>query len=39
MSAEQSFTYTPPPGQKESLHAIFAQLHAWRVAHYDPAQL
>ena len=34
-----SFEYTPVPGQKESLHEIFRQLHAWRVAHFDPAQL
>jgi peroxiredoxin len=39
MSTEKSFTYTPTPGAKESLHDIFRQLHAWRVQNYPPAQL
>jgi len=34
-----SFEYTPTPGQKESLHDIFAQLHAWREQNQDPASL
>ncbi len=39
MTTESAFSYTPQPRQKESLREIFRQLHAWRVAHYDPAQL
>lgn len=39
MSTEKTFSYTPTPGQKESLHDIFRQLHAWREQNYDPAQL
>lgn len=34
-----SFDYTPLPGQPESLHDIFARLHAWREQHLDPAVL
>ncbi len=34
-----SFTYTPAAGQRESLHDIFAQLHAWREKNFDPAAL
>lgn len=34
-----SFTYTAEPGVKESLHAIFRKLHAWREEHLDPVQL
>jgi len=34
-----SFTYTPEPGVKESLHEIFRKLHAWRVENLEPAQL
>jgi peroxiredoxin len=34
-----SFTYQPVPGVKESLHAIFGQLHAWREKNLEPAQL
>ena len=39
MSTENAFSYTPVPGQTESLRDIFGQLHAWRVANYKPAQL
>lgn len=39
MSTDKSFSYTPQPGQKESLHDIFVQLHAWRLQHYDAADL
>ena len=38
-TTENTFSYTPVPGQKESLHDIFRQLHAWRVEHFEPAQL
>jgi len=34
-----SFTYHPVPGVKDSLHAIFGQLHAWREKNLEPAQL
>jgi len=34
-----SFEYTPTAGQKESLHSIFAQLHAWREKNQDAASL
>ncbi|WP_077037314.1 peroxiredoxin-like family protein [Pelomonas sp. KK5] len=39
MSTETNFSYNPVPGQKESLHEIFRQLHAWRVEHLPPEQL
>lgn len=34
-----SFEYTPVAGQKESLHDIFRQLHAWREKNQDAASL
>jgi peroxiredoxin len=34
-----SFIHTPVPGQKESLHDIFRQLHAWREQNLEPAYL
>ncbi|KAF1042970.1 peroxiredoxin-like family protein [Xylophilus sp.] len=37
--SSNSCTYVPTPGQPESLHAIFRQLHAWREQHQEPSSV